>query len=68
MWQKCCVVEISEWIVTTWLLPLPARGQSVEEVMRQASEHGRSEHGMREIPPELAERGRAAIRDERDVS
>lgn len=41
-----------------------ARGETLEEVLQQCAEHGREAHGMEEIPPELAEKVRAAIRDE----
>jgi predicted small metal-binding protein len=41
-----------------------AHGETEEEVMGQVAEHARSAHGMQEVPPELAEKARAAIRDE----
>jgi len=41
-----------------------ARGASEEEILEKAAEHGRKEHGMTEIPPELYAKARAAIRDE----
>lgn len=41
-----------------------ARGESEEEVMGQVAEHARTDHGLEEVPPELAEKARAAIRDE----
>ena len=41
-----------------------ARGDSDEEVMGQVAEHARTAHGMEEVPSELAEKARAAIRDE----
>ena len=41
-----------------------ARGESDEEVMGQVAEHARTAHGMEEVPSELAEKARAAIRDE----
>lgn len=41
-----------------------ARGDSEQEILQQASEHARSAHNMDEIPPEVAEKVRAAIRDE----
>jgi len=41
-----------------------ARGESDEEVMGQVAEHARTAHGMEEVPAELAEKARAAIRDE----
>ncbi len=45
-----------------------ARGETVEDVMRQCAEHARTAHGMNEIPPELAAKVRAAIRDEEDTA
>ena len=36
-------------------------GETEEEIMSQAVEHARSEHGFNEIPPELAEKARGAI-------
>jgi predicted small metal-binding protein len=41
-----------------------ARGETEEEVMGQVAEHARDAHGLEEVPPELAEKARAAIRDE----
>jgi predicted small metal-binding protein len=41
-----------------------ARGETVENILRQCAEHARSAHDMTEIPPELADKVRAAIRDE----
>ena len=39
-----------------------ARGDTVEEVLRQAAEHARSVHQITEMPPELAAKVQAAIR------
>ena len=41
-----------------------ARGESVEEVMGQVADHARTAHGMEEVPTELAEKAKAAIRDD----
>ena len=41
-----------------------ARGESDEEVMGQVAEHARTAHGIDEVPQELAEKARAAIRDD----
>ena len=41
-----------------------ARGDTVEEVLQQCSDHAKADHGMDEIPPELVERVRAAIHEE----
>lgn len=41
-----------------------ARGENEEEVMGQVAEHARNEHGFEEVPAELAEKARAAIKDE----
>ena len=41
-----------------------ARGNSEEEIMSQVAEHARTEHNMDEIPAEIREQVRAAIRDE----
>jgi predicted small metal-binding protein len=41
-----------------------ARGETEQEVLEQCAEHARTAHGMNEIPPELAEKVRTAIRDE----
>jgi predicted small metal-binding protein len=40
------------------------RGETEEEIMRQAAEHARSTHNIRDMPPELVQKVRAAIRDE----
>ncbi len=42
-----------------------ARGETVEDVLRACSEHAKAEHGMNQIPPELAAKVRAAIREEK---
>ena len=41
-----------------------ARGNSEEEIMSQVAEHARTDHNMPEIPAEVREQVRAAIRDE----
>ena len=41
-----------------------ARGDSEQEILQQASEHARSAHDVNEITPEMADKVRAAIRDE----
>jgi predicted small metal-binding protein len=41
-----------------------SRGETVEEVLRACAEHGKAAHGMDKIPPELAVKVQAAIRDE----
>lgn len=41
-----------------------ARGETDEEIMGQVAEHARTAHGMDEVSPEVAERVRAAIRDD----
>lgn len=41
-----------------------ARGETEQEVMDQCAEHAKSAHWMEEIPPELAQKVRAAMRDE----
>jgi predicted small metal-binding protein len=40
-----------------------ARGATTEEVLAQCAQHAKTDHGMDEIPPELAEKVRAAIQD-----
>ncbi len=42
-----------------------ARGQTEQEILDQCAEHARTAHGMREIPAELMEKVRAAIREEK---
>ena len=41
-----------------------ARGATVEEVMQKCAEHAKADHGMNEIPAELATKVQAAIHDE----
>jgi predicted small metal-binding protein len=41
-----------------------ARGASTEEVMEKAKAHAVTDHGFSDIPPELLDKARAAIRDE----
>jgi predicted small metal-binding protein len=39
------------------------RGATEKEVLDKAAEHGRTAHGMKEIPPDVLAKVRAAIRD-----
>ena len=41
-----------------------AKGETEQEVLQECAEHARNEHGMTELPAELAEKVRGAIRDE----
>lgn len=41
-----------------------ARGESEQEILTQAAEHARSVHNINEITPDVAEKVKAAIRDE----
>ena len=41
-----------------------ARGETVEDVLRQCGEHARSAHGYADVPPELVDKVKAAIREE----
>ena len=41
-----------------------ARGETVDDVLRQCGEHARSAHGIEDIPPELVDKVKAAIREE----
>jgi predicted small metal-binding protein len=41
-----------------------AKGNSVEDIMRQAQKHAKEKHGMDTIPPELLEKVQKAIHDE----
>ena len=43
-------------------------GATVEEVMQKAKDHASRDHGFADIPPELAEKVKAAIRDEEAAS
>ena len=40
-----------------------ACGKTEDDVMQQASEHGRTHHNMNEISKELQDKARSAIRD-----
>jgi predicted small metal-binding protein len=42
-----------------------ARGETEQEVLRKCAEHARSAHGMEQIPPEVAAKVKAAMRDEK---
>jgi predicted small metal-binding protein len=48
--------------------PFEARGASEEEVLMQAADHGKTAHGMTEMPLEMVSKVRAAIRDEEQAS
>jgi len=40
-----------------------ACAETEDELMRMASEHAQQDHGMSEIPPDIAEKARNAIRE-----
>ena len=40
------------------------RGNSEEEVLQRAAEHAKADHGMDNVPPEILDKVRGAIRDE----
>jgi predicted small metal-binding protein len=40
-----------------------AQGETPEEVLEKARQHARKDHGFPDIPPELVEKAKAAIRD-----
>lgn len=40
------------------------RAERTEELMQKAAEHGKLAHGMEQIPPDLASKIQAAIKDE----
>lgn len=40
-----------------------AEGKDVNEVMAKAADHARKDHGMTTIPPDVAKKAQAAIRD-----
>ena len=44
--------------------PFEARGNSEDEVLRQAADHVRTKHNMKEISPEFQSRARLAIHEE----
>lgn len=41
-----------------------ARGENDEDIMQQAAAHAKAAHGMDAIPQDLAQKARAAIRDD----
>jgi len=41
-----------------------ARGDNEEQIMAQAANHARKDHGLDSIPPEVMEKVKAAIHDE----
>ena len=43
-------------------------GETEAEIMAQAAEHARTEHGLDEVPAELADKARGAIRDVQAVA
>jgi predicted small metal-binding protein len=45
-----------------------AKGETDDEIMAKVAEHARVVHGFEEVPPELAEKAKAAIRDEAAAS
>jgi predicted small metal-binding protein len=40
-----------------------AQGEIIEEVLQKCAEHARTDHNMQEIPEELREKVRNAVRD-----
>ena len=41
-----------------------AKGATEQEVLEKCAEHARTDHGMTELPPDLAAKVRGAIKDE----
>ena len=41
-----------------------ARGEAEQEILQKCSDHAHKDHGMEEIPPDLAMKVQAAIHDE----
>ncbi|MFQ5934626.1 MAG: DUF1059 domain-containing protein [Dehalococcoidia bacterium] len=41
-----------------------ARGETEEDLLKNAAAHGQAVHGMDQVPPEVIERVRSLIRDE----
>ena len=41
-----------------------AKGETEEDILRQAAVHARSVHNINEITPEIAEKVKSTIRDE----
>ena len=41
-----------------------ARGETLEELFKNAGEHGRAVHGMTGVIPEMREKGLTLVRDE----
>ena len=42
-----------------------AHGKNDEEVMRQAERHAKEKHGLTAVPPDLAAKVKAAIKEQR---
>ena len=40
------------------------RGQTEEDILRQAAEHAQDVHNIQDVSPDLVQKVRAAIRDE----
>ena len=43
--------------------PTVIEGKDASEVMSKASDHARRDHGINAIPPDVAKKAQAAIRD-----
>jgi predicted small metal-binding protein len=43
-----------------------ARGETETDILQQCADHARSAHGMNEIPPELVDKVRSNIREEKE--
>ena len=41
-----------------------ARGETEQDILQQCADHALKDHGMTEIPADLADKVRGAIRDE----
>jgi len=42
-----------------------ARGETEEQIFAQCAKHGKEAHGMNEIPPDLVQKMRGLIREEK---
>ncbi len=58
------MAKVLRWRDVGMYCDFVARAETEEEILKKAAEHVQAVHGAKEIPEELVEKIRAAIRDE----
>ena len=64
LFRRVAMTKVLHCADVTGSCDFVARGDSEQEILQQAAAHAQSAHNIHDVTPELAEKVRAAIRDE----